>query len=103
LKKEFVKRKRAQEPLKESDLRSRIILGHEKDELVVISNLGVMNFKNPDQVMQNHSYHPIYTADEIKDKTGFDLLLTSDGAETPIPDPEIIYLISNIYPDGINL
>ena len=51
--------------------------------------------------MQIQSYHPGHTVDEIKEKTGFNLLVASDVAETPVPGPEIIYLINNIDPDGV--
>ena len=74
---------------------------YKKNELVVISNLGVMNFKNPDRVMQIQSYHPGISVDEIKEKTGFNLLVSPDVAETPVPDREVIYIINNIDPDGV--
>jgi len=74
---------------------------YKKNELVVISDLGVMNFKNTERVMQLQSYHPGHTVDEIKEKTGFNLLVASDVAETPVPGPEIINLINNIDPDGV--
>jgi acyl CoA:acetate/3-ketoacid CoA transferase beta subunit len=72
-----------------------------KNELVVISNLGVMNFKNPGRVMQIQSYHPGHSTDEIKQKTGFDLLVAPDATVTPVPGPEIIELIRAIDPDDV--
>jgi len=72
-----------------------------KNELVVISNLGVMNFKNQDRVMQIQSFHPGHTIDEIKEKTSFDLPVASDVDETPVPGPEILGFISSIDPDGV--
>ena len=74
---------------------------YRENELVVISNLGVMNFKNPNRVMQIQSYHPGHTVDEIKEKTGFDLPVAPDVAETPVPGPEVIDFISTIDPDGV--
>ena len=74
---------------------------HRKNELVIISNLGVMNFKNPDRVMQIQSFHPGHTIDEITQNTGFDLLVSPDVAETPVPGPQIIDLIDTIDPDGV--
>jgi glutaconate CoA-transferase subunit B len=74
-----------------------------KNELVVISNLGVMNFKNPDRVMQIQSYHPGHSIDEIKEKTGFDLLAAPDAAETPIPAKEVVDLIHNMDPDNVRM
>lgn len=72
-----------------------------KNELVVISNLGVMNFKNPERVMQIQSYHPGHTIDEIKENTGFDLPVAQDVRQTPVPPPETIALIQSLDPDSI--
>ena len=72
-----------------------------KNELIVISNLGVMNFKNSGRVMQIQSYHPGHDVEEIKEKTGFDLLVAPDVCETPVPSPEVIQVIRTIDPDGV--
>ena len=74
---------------------------YKKNEIVVISNLGVMNFKNPDRVMQIQSYHPGHTVDEIKENTGFELLVARNVGETPTPSQEILGLVRNIDPDGV--
>ena len=74
---------------------------HKENEIVVISNLGVMNFKNPDRVMQIQSYHPGHSADEIKEQTGFDIRVSPDVAETPVPGRDVIEFIDQIDPDGI--
>jgi glutaconate CoA-transferase subunit B len=73
----------------------------QKNEIVVVSNLGIMNFKNPDRVMQIQHYHPGHSVDEIKENTGFDILVAPDVSETPLPGPEIIELINQIDPDGV--
>lgn len=72
-----------------------------KNELVVVSNLGVMNFKNPDRVMQIQSYHPGHGVDEIRENSGCDLLVAPDVAETPVPGPQIVDLIETMDPDGV--
>ncbi|HIJ55989.1 MAG TPA: CoA-transferase [Deltaproteobacteria bacterium] len=74
---------------------------YQKNEIVIVSNLGVMNFKNPDRVMQIQYYHPGHSVDEIKEKTGFDILVAPDAAETPAPGQEVIQLINQIDPDGV--
>ncbi len=74
---------------------------HKKNEIVVISNLGVMNFKNPDRVMQIQSYHPGHSTDEIKEQTGFDIRVSPDVAETPVPGRDVMEFIDQIDPDGI--
>lgn len=72
-----------------------------KNEMAIVSNLGVMNFKNPGRVMQLQSYHPGHSVDEIRGKTGFDLLVAPNVCETPVPGPEIIDIIRAMDPDGI--
>jgi glutaconate CoA-transferase subunit B len=74
---------------------------YKKNELVVISNLGVMNFKNQDRVMQIQSFHPGHTVEEIKEKTSFDLAVAPDVVETPVPGTDILDFISSIDPDGV--
>ena len=71
------------------------------NEIVVISNLAVMNFKNPERMMQIQYYHPGHTVDEIKENTGFDLRVAPDVAETPAPTQDIIELIEGIDRDGV--
>jgi glutaconate CoA-transferase subunit B len=74
---------------------------YRKNEIVVVSNLGIMNFKNPERVMQIQHYHPGHSVDEIKENCGFDILVAADVSETPLPGPEIIELINQIDPDGV--
>ncbi|UCE56461.1 MAG: hypothetical protein JSV31_13745 [Desulfobacterales bacterium] len=74
---------------------------HKKNEIVIISNLGVMNFKNPDRLMQIQYYHPGHSVDEIKENTGFDILVAPDVSESPVPGPDIIKLINQIDPEGV--
>ena len=74
---------------------------YKKNEIVVISNLGIMNFKNPDRVMQIQHYHPGHSVDEIKENTGFDIRVAPDVNETPAPGPEVIKLINGMDPDGV--
>jgi glutaconate CoA-transferase subunit B len=72
-----------------------------KNELIVISNLGVMNFQNPERVMQIQSYHPGHSVDEIKENTGFEIEAAPDVFETPAPPRETCELIGSIDPDGV--
>jgi glutaconate CoA-transferase subunit B len=74
---------------------------YKANEIVVISNLAVMNFKNPDRAMQIQSYHPGHTVDEIKENTGFDLQVASDASETPVPNQDVLELIAEIDRDGV--
>ena len=72
-----------------------------KNEMTIISNLGVMDFRNPDRVMQIRSHHPGHGVDEIRDNTGFDLPAAAEVAETPMPGADIVELIANMDPDGV--
>jgi glutaconate CoA-transferase subunit B len=72
-----------------------------KNEIVVISNLGIMNFKNPQRAMQIQHFHPGHSVEEIKENTGFDIQVASDVSETAPPGPEVIGLINQMDPDGV--
>ena len=74
---------------------------YKKNEIVVVSNLGIMNFKNPQRVMQIQYFHPGHSVDEIKKNTGFEILTAPDVAETPAPGTAVIELINKMDPDGV--
>lgn len=74
---------------------------YKANEIVVISNLAVMNFKNPERVMQIQHYHPGHTVEEIKDNTGFDLGVAPNVSETPLPTADVLELIAKIDRDGV--
>jgi glutaconate CoA-transferase subunit B len=74
---------------------------YKTNEIVVISNLGVMNFKNPERAMQIQHFHPGHTIDEIKENTGFDLRVAPDASETPVPNQDVLDLIAQIDPDAV--
>ncbi len=73
----------------------------QKNELVIISNLGVMNFRNPERVMQIQSFHPGSSVEQIQESTGFEIQAAPDVRETPSPSAEILALIQQLDPDGI--
>lgn len=74
---------------------------HRKNEMVIVTSLGVLDFANPQRTMQVRSVHPGHTLDEIRDNTGFELALAEDVAETPAPGAEIVEMIRTLDPDGI--
>ena len=74
---------------------------HKRNEMVIVSNLGVMNFKNPEREMQLQTRHPGHSVDEIKENTGFDLRVASDITETPVPETKIVELIRSLDPDNV--
>ncbi len=74
---------------------------YKKNEIVVISNLGIMNFKNADRVMQIQHYHPGHSVNEIKENTGFDILVAPDVSETLAPGPHVMKLINELDPEVV--
>jgi acyl CoA:acetate/3-ketoacid CoA transferase beta subunit len=74
---------------------------HMKNEIVIVSNLGVMNFRNSIRKMQIQSYHPGQSVDQIKENTGFGILVAPDVAETPVPDATVVDLINSMDPDNV--
>lgn len=73
------------------------------NEMIIVSNLGVMNFRNAERVMQIQSYHPGHSIEEIQKNTSFDLKVAPDVVETPIPKPEVLRLIESMDPDNIRV
>jgi len=53
--------------------------------------------------MQIQYYHPGHTIEEIKENTGFDLLVSTDASETPAPTQNVLDLIAEIDRDGVRL
>jgi glutaconate CoA-transferase subunit B len=74
---------------------------YKKNELVVISNLGVMNFNNSDRIMQIQSYHPGHSVEEIMENCSFDLTVAPEVGETPVPTAEVTEILAKIDPDGV--
>jgi glutaconate CoA-transferase subunit B len=72
-----------------------------KNEMVIVTNLGVMNFKNDERTMQIQSFHPGHSVEEIKENTGFEIGVDPDVKETPLPDADVLQLINGIDPDGV--
>lgn len=54
----------------------------------VITNLAVMGFDEESKRMQVESLHPHVTLDEVRDNTGFELLVKEPLQLTPTPDDE---------------
>jgi len=74
-----------------------------KNEMTIVTNLGVMNFKNAERVMQVESYHPGHSVEEIRKSTGFDIRVAPDARETPAPGPEIVNIIQRMDEARIRL
>jgi acyl CoA:acetate/3-ketoacid CoA transferase beta subunit len=62
----------------------------------VVSNLGVFDFATPDGVMRLRSVHPGVSVDEVREATGFELVVADDVEVTRLPTPEELDLIRNV-------
>lgn len=66
----------------------------------VVSNLGTFDFDTPDRRMRLRSVHPGVTVDEVRDATGFELVVPDDVPSTRLPTPEELELLDLIDPEG---
>jgi acyl CoA:acetate/3-ketoacid CoA transferase beta subunit len=70
----------------------------------VVTNLCVLDFETPDHRMRLRSVHPGVTVDEVRDATGFDLVVPDDVPGSRLPTPDEVELIDSVIdPDGLRL
>ena len=70
----------------------------------VVTNLCVLDFETPDHTMRLRSLHPGVTVDEVRDATGFDLVIPDDVPTSRLPTPDEIELIATVIdPGGLRL
>ena len=62
----------------------------------VVSNLGVFDFATPDRSMRIASVHPGVTVDDVRQATGFDLVVPDVVPDTRAPTPEELDLLRNV-------
>jgi acyl CoA:acetate/3-ketoacid CoA transferase beta subunit len=67
----------------------------------VVSDLGVFDFGSDDDSMRARSLHPSVSADEVREKTGFELEIPADTATTRAPTDEELELLERLDPDGL--
>jgi acyl CoA:acetate/3-ketoacid CoA transferase beta subunit len=69
----------------------------------VISNLAVFDFATPDHAMRVRSVHPGVTLDEVRDQTGFELVIDEgEVPETRLPtEAELDMIRHRIDPEGL--
>lgn len=68
----------------------------------VVTNLAVLDFETPDHAMRIASVHPGVTVDEVRDETGFPLVVPDDVPTTREPtDEELKVLREVLDPKGI--
>jgi glutaconate CoA-transferase subunit B len=64
----------------------------------LVTNLGVFDFDPQQLKLRLKHYHPGVTIEEIQDNTAFELLVSDDCCETPLPTQEEIRIIRELDP-----
>jgi acyl CoA:acetate/3-ketoacid CoA transferase beta subunit len=68
----------------------------------VVTNLAVLDFETADHRMRLRSVHPGVSTDEVRDATGFDLVVPDEVPETRLPTPDELELIDTVIdPSGL--
>lgn len=62
----------------------------------VVTQLGVFDFETENHRMRLRSVHPGVTVDDVRDATGFELVIDGDVAESRLPTDEELDLIRNV-------
>lgn len=62
----------------------------------LITNLGVFDFDLKELKLRLKHYHPGVSIQEIKDNTEFEIIITEDCSETPLPTKEEVKIIRNL-------
>ena len=89
--------------LEGGDSRQRAGLGA-NGPVAVVTNLCVMDFEEASKAMRVRSLHRGTTAEQVRQSTGFDLLVAEDLRETEPPSAEEVRLIREVVdPHGILL
>ncbi len=69
---------------------------------LLVSNLGVFDFKGPDSRMRLTHLHPGVSAGQVQDNTGFELVMADEVAETPPPtDQQLDILRTRLDPHDL--
>jgi glutaconate CoA-transferase subunit B len=68
----------------------------------IVTNLAIMGFDPQTKVMAVESIHPGVTIDEIKDNTGFDLVIPEKISRTLAPSPQELHVLRvEVDPSGM--
>ncbi len=75
--------------------RAKYGIADDQGPKLVITNLAVMDFCPDTKRMRLKSLHPGTTIEQIKENTGFDLLIPEQIPQTELPSPEDLQLLRN--------
>ena len=67
----------------------------------VVTDLGILGFDENSKNMKVEALHPGVTIEEIRDNTGFDLLIDEDLKQTEAPTDEELRVLRHLDPDKV--
>ena len=67
----------------------------------VVTDLGILGFDEKSKSMKVKALHPGVTIEEIRDNTGFDLLIDEDLKQTEAPTDEELRVLRHLDPDQV--
>lgn len=62
----------------------------------VVSNLAVLDFETPDRTMRLRSVHPGVGIDEVREATGFELVVPDEVTESRLPSDEDLTILREV-------
>lgn len=69
---------------------------------LVVTDKAVLDFETPDHSMRLRSTHPDVTVEQVRELTGFELVVTGDVGITPVPtDVELALIRERLDPAGL--
>jgi len=81
--------------------RERVGLPANSGPLKVVTQLGVFGFHNKTKEMILENLHPGISIEQVKNNSGFDLLISEDLQETQLPNKEDVELLKELDPTGM--
>ncbi len=70
------------------------------DLRMILTDLAVMDFGGPDHAIRLVSLHPGITVEQVREATGFDLIVEGTPPTTTAPTSEQLAIIARLDPHG---
>jgi glutaconate CoA-transferase, subunit B len=83
---------------------ARLAKGYSLDDIKigrVITNLCVFDFGGPNKQARLLSLHPGVTVEQVRDNTGFELIVPAEVPVTPVPTAEQLTIIARLDPKNL--
>ncbi len=67
----------------------------------VVTDLAIMGFDKSTKAMKIEALHPGVTVEEVRDNTGFDILVNDNPRTTEAPTDEELSILRHLDPDRL--